>query len=68
MFTFLLNLARDKTATIASLFTTTCIGYLPKDLPSPFDWGCYNHMGTEQAPPSPAGTFYGSPYDLNYNT
>jgi len=49
-------------------FDTTCIGYLPHRLPSPFDWGCYNHMGTEQAPPSPAGTYYGSPYDLNYNS
>lgn len=30
-----------------NLFDTTCIGYLPHRLPSPFDYGCYNHMGTE---------------------
>jgi len=66
MFTFLINLATK--VSVTKLFDTTCIGYLPHRLPSPFDWGCYNHMGTEQAPPSPAGTFYGSPYDLNYNS
>ena len=47
MLSFLLTAAKGF-AGFKSLFDTTCIGYLPHRLASPFDWGCYNHMGSEK--------------------
>jgi hypothetical protein len=44
----MLNLGTSAVQTLYSLpFTTTCVGYLPFGLASPFDYGCKNNFPTE---------------------